>query len=386
MRITRRSFVKATGAAAIAPGLAGVRQARAQAAPTLTIIDVAGNTNSTKTIFENYQKTGKARFNFLKATAPELPAKIKAQQDAGKVDIHMVLTGNDALSAGLQQGLWEPVVSRAGDKLKAGQADYLPGAKEMQKLAEGQGVVTVFTYGGPLFLYNPDQVKTPPKSLDELKAWIKANPKRFMYARPANSGPGRTLLMGLPYMLGDKDPRDPVKGWDKTWAWLEEINAAVEYYPGGTTATMKEFADGTRQIIAATEEWDMNPRSQGVIPPDSKVFWMPNVTIVTDSHFWCIPKGVGQAERDALVDLMAFALTPEQQSTTYQGFFGPASAKASLDKAPPDIRAKVQEVWRPEYAELNRSRPSVLPLAPATMVKAFEIWDQRIGAKAATKK
>ena len=42
-----------------------------------------------------------------------------------------------------------------------------------------------------------------------------------MYARPANSGPGRTLLMGLPYILGDKDPTDPVKGWDKTWAYLQ---------------------------------------------------------------------------------------------------------------------------------------------------------------------
>jgi putative spermidine/putrescine transport system substrate-binding protein len=26
------------------------------------------------------------------------------------------------------------------------------------------------------------------------------------------------FLMGLPYILGDKDPKDPEKGWDKTWA------------------------------------------------------------------------------------------------------------------------------------------------------------------------
>ena len=52
-----------------------------------------------------------------------------------------------------------------------------------------------------------------------------------MYARPANSGPGRTFMMGLPYILGDKDPKDPVTGWDKTWAYLRELNAFVEYYP-----------------------------------------------------------------------------------------------------------------------------------------------------------
>ena len=29
--------------------------------------------------------------------------------------------------------------------------------------------------------------------------------------------------MGLPYILGDSDPRDPLKGWDKTWAYLKAL-------------------------------------------------------------------------------------------------------------------------------------------------------------------
>ena len=51
----------------------------------------------------------------------------------------------------------------------------------------------------------PESVRT----LKDFLAWAKANPKRFMYARPTNSGPGRTFMMGLPYILGDKDPRAP---------------------------------------------------------------------------------------------------------------------------------------------------------------------------------
>ena len=31
-------------------------------------------------------------------------------------------------------------------------------------------------------------------------------------------------MMGLPYILGDKDPKDPVNGWEKTWAYLAELN------------------------------------------------------------------------------------------------------------------------------------------------------------------
>ena len=109
-------------------------------------------------------------------------------------------------------------------------------------------------------------MKTPPGSAEELLAWAKANPNKFLYARPANSGPGRTFLMGLPYILGDSAPKDPEKGWDKTWAYLKELGQYIEYYPTGTGVTMKELGDGTRDIIASTTGWDINPRVLGIVP------------------------------------------------------------------------------------------------------------------------
>ena len=95
---------------------------------------------------------------------------------------------------------------------------YLPGAWKMQALAQNEGVCVSFCPGGPILEYMPDAVKQPPKTAQDLLDWTRAHPKRFFYARPANSGPGRTFLQGLPYILGDKDPKDPEKGWDKTWA------------------------------------------------------------------------------------------------------------------------------------------------------------------------
>ena len=112
MTITRRTVV--TGIA----GMAGVaafpgRGLSALTMPTspvtVTVVDVAGNLALTQKSLEKY-KTAKPnivdKFVFTKAPAPELPAKIKAQQDGGKVDIDLVLTGTDALSAGLDQNLW----------------------------------------------------------------------------------------------------------------------------------------------------------------------------------------------------------------------------------------------------------------------------------------
>ena len=167
----------------------------------------------------------------------------------------------------------------------------LPGAEKMQGMAQGQGVIVSYCPGGPLLEYMPDQVKTPPGSAEELLAFTKAKPNRFMYARPANSGPGRAFLMGLPYILGDSNPKDPVKGWDKTWAYLKELDNGIEYYPTGTGATMKELGEGSRDIIATMTGWDINPRALGIVPKEAKVATMKGFHFIADAHYMCVPKG-----------------------------------------------------------------------------------------------
>src|SRR5207249_4133770 len=228
---------------------------------------LATATSSTRVIIENYQKANPNKVkavNFQRAPAPELPAKIKAQQDAGRVDVNLLLVGQDAgsvLAANGQLVRLFPQYDRLFPK------DELTDAgKVLQAEGEGYLVPSVVNNGGPVFIYNPSKVKSPPKSADELKAWVKANPGKFMYARPANSGPGRSILCGLPFILGDKKPMDPAAGWDKTWAFLKEIGESIEYYPTGTAITLKEFAEGTRWIIAGIMEWDMKPRAEGTIP------------------------------------------------------------------------------------------------------------------------
>jgi len=64
----------------------------------LSIIDTGGDLASTQVILENYKKANPDKIKEIRiqrAPAPELPAKIKAQQDAGRLDINLVLTGQD---------------------------------------------------------------------------------------------------------------------------------------------------------------------------------------------------------------------------------------------------------------------------------------------------
>ena len=317
--------------------------------------------------------------NFQRAPAPELPAKIKAQQDAGRVDVNLLLVGQDAGS----------VLANNGQLIKLfPQYDTLFSREELTdagKVLQGEGegflLPSVVSNGGPVFIYNPAKVKPPPRTADEFKAWVKANPGKFMYARPANSGPGRSIICGLPHVLGDKNPRDPVAGWDKTWAFLKEVGEYVEYYPTGTAVTLKEFAEGTRWIIAGIMEWDMKPRAEGTIPPDSKIFILPNTAFVIDGHYWAIPKGVPAAEQEVILDLMKFMRRPEQQVLTWKAFIGPSIKAATLDRAPADIQTLVREHWRPEYTDMEKKYRIVAQLPVKDLIAAMDRWDREVGAQ-----
>ncbi|WP_046868386.1 extracellular solute-binding protein [Microvirga massiliensis] len=387
-KITRRTFVAgATGVASIAAfGARAQGQLAMPKSPvTVSIVDVAGNLALTQKAFENYRKAKPdvvSRITFTKAPAPELPGKIKAQQDANRVDIDMVLTGNDALAAGIDQNLWIPVQKDYASALPKLDEIYIEGARKMQALAAGQGVVVAYYPSGPLLEYIPDKVKNVPTSAEELLAWTRENKNRFMYARPANSGPGRTFLMGLPYILGDQNPKDPLKGWEKTWGYLKALGENIEYYPTGTGATMKELGEGSRDIIVSTTGWDINPRVLGVVPKEAKIQTLKGWHWVTDAHYMCVPKGVSNEKLAVLLDLMSFMLTPQQQAYTYdEGYFypGPAVKGVTLDMAPEESQKAIKEFGRPEYEQLIASAPLETPLDPEPMVQAFRRWDEEVG-------
>src|SRR5438128_7282617 len=367
-----------SGAVALAPS----NPPAAQGPITLSLIDVSGDLSSTRVIIENYQKANPQKVrpvNFQRAPAHELPAKIKAQQDAGRVDVNLLLVGQDAGSVLAANG---QLVRLFPQYAKLFPTDELTDAgKVLQAEGEGYLVPSVVNNGGPVFIYNPSKVTSPPKSADELKAWVKANPGKFMYARPANSGPGRSILCGLPFILGDKKPMDPAAGWDKTWAFLKEIGESIEYYPTGTAITLKEFAEGTRWIIAGIMEWDMKPRAQGTIPPESKIFILPNTSFVIDGHFWAIPKGVSAAEQEVVLDLMKFMRRPEQQVLTWKAFIGPSIKAATLDRAPADIQTLVREHWRPEYTDMEKKYRIVAQLPVKDLIAAMDRWDREVGAQ-----
>ena len=358
----------------------------------ISVIDVAGDLQLSKPALEKFAKAHPdliSKFVYTEAPAPELSGKLKAQQDAGRVDIDFVLTGNDALAAGMEQSQWVEILPKYAAMFPDLEKRYLPGAHAMQKMARGQAFVDDWYPSGPLLEYAPERVKDLPDTAEKLLAWCKAHPGKFVYARPANSGPGRTFVMGLPYLLGDKDPMDPEHGWDKTWAYLKELDSCIEYYPSGTTATMKELGEGTRDIIATTTGWDVNPRYLGIVPEDYKVGTLKGFHWVGDANYVAIPKGVSDEKLGVLLQLIAFILKPEQQAFMYDhGYMypGPAIKDVPIEMAPKDSQDTFKRFGRAEYAAMIADNPIEPPLDAKPLVVMFEKWDRDIGGAKLKKK
>jgi ABC-type uncharacterized transport system YnjBCD substrate-binding protein len=118
--------------------------------------------------------------------------KIKAQADAGRTpwDIDVALVSMAVASQMVKEGLLLRYVPQMKN------AALVKGAEVKEAFG-----VTVDGYVVPMFhnqiaiAYHPSKVPAPPKSFDELAAWVKANPGRFGYngIKGGVSGVGFTI-------------------------------------------------------------------------------------------------------------------------------------------------------------------------------------------------
>jgi len=353
----------------------------------LNILDIAGNLQLTKGMIENFAQAHPeivSDVTYTSATAPDMAGKLQAEQQGGDNSTSLVLSGTDGLSAGIQNDLLLPVLPDHEDRFPDLEKNYLDGAAAMQQLSDGYGVAVVYYPSGPLLEYNPDKVTDPPTTPEELLAYAKAHPGKVQYADPANSGPGRTWLMGLPYLLGDQDPKDPENGWDKTWSYLEELGKYTADYPTGTTETMKNLASGSVDIVLSTTGWDINPRALGTVPDKMEVAAFDGMTWVSDAQYALIPKGVDADVVSADLALIQWMLQPDQQAIAYDsGYFypGPAVKGVDLSMAPKESQQVIEKFGRDEYDNWISKFPTETSLPAEQQVAAFDLWNRNVGSQ-----
>jgi putative spermidine/putrescine transport system substrate-binding protein len=403
-KFSRRSLLAAAAAMAVGLGACGEPETKQQGSKasgsaadlssppalpakpiTLNVIDGGGDLQLSQPAIDEFVHGNPKlvkKVTYSKSTGPELAGKIQAGQRAGKVQYNLVVAGYGEIATGAQQGLWQRLLPNFEKTLGDVASTYQEGALKMFRLIDGFALTSYYNPNGPLLEYNPAKVNKPPKTPAQLLAYAKANPKKFTYARPANSGPGRTLLMGLPYILGDSAPRDPDKGWDKTWAFLKELDEYIDHYPSATGVTMEELTSGAVNMIASTTGWDVNPRALGVVPKDFKIQPIDGFHFVADAHYMAIPRGVPAGEQAVILELMKFMLTPKAQAYAYdKGYFypGPAVKGVPLSLAPADSQKVIKEYARPEYDKLFQTVPVETQLDQDAIIFMFDKWDREVG-------
>ena len=297
-----------------------------------------------------------------------------------------MLTGTDGLSAGIAQNLCHALAPdyrrppvQHGELHRAGREDAgaRPGLRRRRRRT---------TRPDRCWSTTRTRSPNPPTTAEELLAWAKANPGKFGYARPANSGPGRTFLMGLPYILGDNDPKDPTNGWAKTWAYLKELSKYIDHYPTGTGQTMTNLANGTVDMVATTTGWDINPRVLGTRAGHYKIATLKGFPWVTDAQYAVVPKGV--VRRQAVGDPAAAAVHARRRSSTPWRTTPATSTRArpsrasTLDMAPAGQPGRDQEVRPDRVRRPDRGQPQGDPAAtPTRWSKAFDKWDREVGGR-----
>ncbi|GEA29086.1 extracellular solute-binding protein [Clostridium diolis] len=353
---------------------------------TLNIIDVSGSMQLVGDSIDQFKAANPDLIGDVvvkKSTALEVPSLLKAQILSEDMKTNLIFTGIDGLSTCIDRDVIENIMPAYGSRFPDLESNYSSGAKATYDLVKGYAITYVYSPSGPFFTYNPDTVQNIPKTPDELLAFAKANPGKFTYARPAGSGPGRIFLQGLPYILGDKDPKDP-KTWDKTWAYLKELNQYIDYYPAKTGTTFTELKDGKRSIIASQLGWDMNQRIIGGIPQTYQGFVLNNTTLVADAQYMAIPKGLSDEQKNVVLKLMAWLMMPKMQAITYDsGYFypGPSVKNVSLDMAPKESQDKIKPAIRQSYEDSINTLPNSTQLDTTKFMDALNMWDQLFGTK-----
>ncbi len=214
------------------------------------------------------EKNPSVEFNVVgtgtgEAASRAIYTKIKAQQDAGRKnwDIDVALVSMIMASQMVKEGLLHK---------------YVPGI-EAAKLITGpetkrafgvevDGFVVPMFHNQIAIAYNPRNVSKPPKSFEELVAWVAANPKKFGYNGIKGGVSGQGFTVGWvywktgQYQAFTQGPFDKGKEplWRKAVEELRDFNKNVAITSGNA---------GTLDMLNRGEIW------MGAVWIDQLVAW-----------------------------------------------------------------------------------------------------------------
>ncbi|MEV6790784.1 extracellular solute-binding protein [Streptomyces sp. NPDC051320] len=356
---------------------------------SLTVLDGGGDlTGGGRAAIDAFVKANPdlvSEVTYQTAAATDVAGKVKAQQNGGSVDISLLLGGPDVLGAAQQQKLlMRQLPAQSASLPDLSTIQDAPRA-DFQKSSDGYGLLINYDQNGPFVDYQPSAVPAAeaPNTPAALLAWAKAHKGKFSYAQPASSGSGRAFIQALPYMLGDSDPADPVKGWSKTWAYLRELGKYVNSYPASSSLLAQQFGANQLDVIPTIISHDVANRKSSTWPANTGITLFKNQNWINDGHFAMIPQGVSASTLYVDLKLEWYLVQPQaQRQRLTTGVLTTANKDVTAENSGSDVTRFMRQWGRPDFFATALKKGSVRrPLTPANMQQAFDLWQRNIGSK-----
>jgi len=228
--------------------------------------------------------------------------------------------------------------------------------------------------------YDTKTVATPPKTLDDLLAWIKANPGKFTYNSPDTGGSGQSFVTTvLDQNVSAADRTKLVTGsapevegdWDKGFATLAGLNPYVYQkgvYPNGNNQVLDLLSSGQISIAPVWSDQFVTGRKNGQIPANIAYTQISDPSLTGGASYLGIPSA--SPRKAGAEKLASWLLTPDAQALVSDSISGyPVIA---LDKLP----SAVQDLFKD--ADIANLRPAYFATTAADMNKA---WAQKVPGK-----
>ncbi len=218
---------------------------------------------------------------------------------------------------------------------------------------DSEGTAAAFWGNQTGFAYNPDLISEDelPNTIEEMEAWMQANPKRFGFNEPEGGGAGPSFVFAVIRSLaGDSDAYfgpevDPVavEGWDVAWDWFND-NSDNFVITGTNADNLTRLNDGEFTIVTSYEDLLFSQIQQGSVSADLK-FYVPAWGSVGSRNFVVIPQN---APNPAAAQLFVHWLTSAETQTTFNSVFGSSPSHPDADDSNSLVSAaerELQTLW-----------------------------------------
>ncbi len=384
MTLDRRSLIALGGAAAV--GLAGCAQRSTGTTPAASgasggaavTVHLSGDTN-----MEDLWKKAlvpafvKANPGFSVTVNLDLHGERDAQTQAKltAADQSGQDAGIDIVDAGFVSTLAEAGIMEAATTATVPNLADVPA----DTVKAGKGGVP-YRGSSVLLAYDSTKVATTPTTLEEMLAWIRANPGAFTYCPPKSGGSGGSFVTTVldkhldpaaAQRLRTDYDQEAMKRWAAGFTELAGLNPVIfnkGTYPNGNKQALELLSTGQISMTTVWSDQFITGQKTGTVPSHVKAAQIANPSLTGGAAYLGVVKR--SSHKEAALRLVDWVLSPEAQALIAQEIAG--YPVIPLSKLPADV----QQVFADAHPETLRQ-----PYLDKVTKDMNAQWDQLVPGK-----